>query len=184
MMAREFCPQCGTARTGAFRFCRSCQFNFDAVPAIAPAPFSSAPVPAALPSVIPVPNTAATLAGVAWLGAAAVTGILAFQQWDAGRLLTSLGDSDQGLVANAIWNAVAALLTAYFGARCLRSPNKGFLTTSTAWGVLNVAWGIYQVANGATYWLFYVVLVVSGLAGVLSFAARDAAAPSSPPATS
>src|SRR3990172_5057684 len=29
MMANEFCPQCGTARTGAFRFCRSCQFDFD-----------------------------------------------------------------------------------------------------------------------------------------------------------
>ena len=28
-MAPEFCPQCGTARVGQFRFCRSCQFDFD-----------------------------------------------------------------------------------------------------------------------------------------------------------
>ena len=27
----EFCPQCGAARVGAFRFCRSCRFDFDAV---------------------------------------------------------------------------------------------------------------------------------------------------------
>ena len=25
----EFCPRCGTQRTGAFRYCRSCQFDFD-----------------------------------------------------------------------------------------------------------------------------------------------------------
>jgi hypothetical protein len=73
---------------------------------------------------------------------------------------------------------VSALLTAYFGARCLRSPTRGFLGTSTAWGVLNVAWGVYQVANGATYSLFYVIIVASALAGILSFVARDTAPPS------
>ncbi len=27
----EFCPQCGTKRVGAFRYCRNCQFDFDSV---------------------------------------------------------------------------------------------------------------------------------------------------------
>ncbi len=29
-MAGEFCPNCGTARIGAFRFCRTCQYDFEA----------------------------------------------------------------------------------------------------------------------------------------------------------
>jgi hypothetical protein len=28
-MGSQFCPKCGTPRVGTFRFCRSCQFNFD-----------------------------------------------------------------------------------------------------------------------------------------------------------
>ncbi len=31
-MTSEFCPQCGVARTGAFRYCRSCQFDFESAP--------------------------------------------------------------------------------------------------------------------------------------------------------
>lgn len=31
-MGTGFCPQCGTPRVGALRFCRSCGFDFDAVP--------------------------------------------------------------------------------------------------------------------------------------------------------
>jgi hypothetical protein len=31
-MMSEFCPKCGSVRAGAFRFCRSCQFDFDADP--------------------------------------------------------------------------------------------------------------------------------------------------------
>lgn len=33
MMASEYCPQCGTVRSGPSRFCQSCQFHFDADPA-------------------------------------------------------------------------------------------------------------------------------------------------------
>jgi len=33
----ESCPQCGTARVGAFRFCRGCGLDFDALDATAPA---------------------------------------------------------------------------------------------------------------------------------------------------
>ena len=37
-MASEYCPQCGTVRSGPSRFCRSCQFHFDADPAAPAAP--------------------------------------------------------------------------------------------------------------------------------------------------
>jgi hypothetical protein len=29
-VSSQYCPQCGTARLGAFRFCRNCRFDFDA----------------------------------------------------------------------------------------------------------------------------------------------------------
>jgi len=35
-MAEEFCPRCGTARVGSFRYCRSCGFDFDAEGSSAP----------------------------------------------------------------------------------------------------------------------------------------------------
>jgi hypothetical protein len=38
-MPTEFCPSCGQPRTGAFRFCRGCGFDFDAAPSpAAPSP--------------------------------------------------------------------------------------------------------------------------------------------------
>jgi hypothetical protein len=40
-MAQEFCPQCGTARVGALRFCRKCAFDYDSLP-----PSDSRPAPA------------------------------------------------------------------------------------------------------------------------------------------
>ena len=43
-----FCPRCGIPRLGSFRYCRSCQFDFDAMaPAVVPAPVPVAAVPAA-----------------------------------------------------------------------------------------------------------------------------------------
>jgi endonuclease YncB( thermonuclease family) len=59
----EFCPQCGSERTGAFRFCRHCRFDFDRV-----ATESSAVVgPLAAPIVRrPI---ASRLTGRQWLGA-------------------------------------------------------------------------------------------------------------------
>lgn len=35
-MSSTFCPNCGTLRLGSFRFCRSCQFDFDTVPVTQP----------------------------------------------------------------------------------------------------------------------------------------------------
>jgi hypothetical protein len=55
-MFSTFCPKCGTRRVGAFRFCRSCGFDFDVDWAI------HAPVPPAVrqrapePAVMPTPD--------------------------------------------------------------------------------------------------------------------------------
>ena len=35
-MTSDWCPNCGTARTGSFRFCRSCGFDYDPAQAVAP----------------------------------------------------------------------------------------------------------------------------------------------------
>src|SRR5687767_6124954 len=46
----EFCPQCGAARVGAFRFCRTCRLDFDALGADdGPAAVLSAPTEVAAP---------------------------------------------------------------------------------------------------------------------------------------
>lgn len=37
-MTLEFCPRCGTGRTGAFRYCRSCAFDFEGPAAEATCP--------------------------------------------------------------------------------------------------------------------------------------------------
>jgi micrococcal nuclease len=45
----RFCPTCGTKRTGFFRFCASCGFDFDELGPKAPAPMPIAPGQVALP---------------------------------------------------------------------------------------------------------------------------------------
>ena len=61
VMATALCPNCGTARTGSFRFCRSCGLDFDAA-----APSTPGSVPAVLapaPEVASVGPPAADLDG-------------------------------------------------------------------------------------------------------------------------
>ena len=48
------CPKCGTRRLGAFRFCLSCGFDFDLVPAI------HAPVPPIVSQRAPEPDATPT----------------------------------------------------------------------------------------------------------------------------
>jgi hypothetical protein len=154
----SFCPSCGIRRLGGFRFCRSCGFDFDVSAPQAPGappfatkgpsagPTAAPPLPAA-PSPTPAAgqrNDLATFAGIAWLAAAAATAFLAFLQWDVSRTLAGVGVADEGLAGYAIANAVGALLTAFFGARCLRSPTRGFLGTSAAFAVLNVRLGCHS----------------------------------------
>jgi len=57
----DFCPNCGTPRVGAFRFCRSCQLDFDAVTDAAPAA-GPAIAPPASPVAMAAPPFAASAA--------------------------------------------------------------------------------------------------------------------------
>jgi micrococcal nuclease len=50
----RFCPTCGTKRTGFFRFCSSCGFDYDELLPKAPAPMPIAPGQVALPQTAPV----------------------------------------------------------------------------------------------------------------------------------
>ncbi len=54
----EFCPQCGNARVGAFRFCRHCRFDFD----------GAAPEPTAAVEPLVKRSMASRLTGRQWLG--------------------------------------------------------------------------------------------------------------------
>lgn len=65
-MARESCPNCGTKRTGAFRFCRSCGFDFEASAAASPPPVAAPPSP--VPSQPTSTPTATTSVGDAAAG--------------------------------------------------------------------------------------------------------------------
>jgi len=72
-MASTFCPTCGTRRVGAFRYCRSCQFDFDSLdvePAIAapiapPASFEMVAPPAAPAAVTAMPRATTSSTEVA-----------------------------------------------------------------------------------------------------------------------
>lgn len=113
-------------------------------------------------------------AGIAWVLAAATTGYLAYLQWEVGSALQGTGLDDGGLTSTAAWNAVSAVLTAYFGARCILGTSRGMLTTSTAWAVLGVGWGAIQLIDGVGSWIFALVVVLTAAAGVLSWVARSA----------
>jgi hypothetical protein len=153
----RFCPNCGTPRVEGARFCASCGLAFDQM---APA---AAPI---LASGGAGSITTATFAGLAWLTTAALMGYLAFEQWSYSSFVPALA-------ADALVNALFALVTAYFGARCLQRPRRQALTNAAVWAALNVAWGVYQVVNRTTYELFYLVLIATAVAGVLSFVGRE-----------
>ena len=68
-MPGEFCPQCGNARVGQFRFCRTCQFDFDTLGA---APAAVAPIgpPSNPPGLEVGPAAAAPAPAIAAVGIA------------------------------------------------------------------------------------------------------------------
>ena len=92
----EFCPTCGTGRTGAFRFCRSCGLDFDAstAPAVPSAQAQPAtPQPTPVRSLGMVTSTRNKLIGL-WLVVVAVG------------LASANGDP----TATAVWSFGLALL--------------------------------------------------------------------------
>ena len=124
-MASAFCPQCGTARTGPFRFCRSCGLDFEGLPAAAEhslAPPRAAPVtPAA--ALLTAGNlvTYRLLALIAWMGSALFLGWLALLQLSdasASRL------NDGTLTLLAAWNLLMAALVVYGAIRIHRSVRR------------------------------------------------------------
>lgn len=162
-----FCPRCGHKRLGNFRFCTQCNFDFDEPLATAAA---QTPPPPDVPS---ARGPLATYAGVAWLATAAMMAFLAFQQLEAAQSLRLLGIAGgEDLTLTAVLNGVSALITAVLGLRCLAGATWGFLHKSAIWALVNVGFGVWQVVNGATYWVFYATIIASGLAGLLSWAAR------------
>ena len=46
-MGSSFCPKCGTPRVGAFRYCRSCQFDFEEIGGEVGVSGSTSPIPTA-----------------------------------------------------------------------------------------------------------------------------------------
>jgi hypothetical protein len=61
-MAFSFCPRCGTPRLGAFRFCRQCELDFDALnfsPTADQAPPATLSAPTAQPTPPPILATPA-----------------------------------------------------------------------------------------------------------------------------
>jgi len=136
------------------------------------APPAAVPAAAAAPIAQANSSQMALGAGLAWLAAAALTGFLALQQWQAYQELTALGQAGLGLDGAAIENGVAAVITAYFAIRCFQRPGRTFWSWSLFWAVVNVGFGVIQVVGGATYWVFFLVIIASGAAGFLSLAAR------------
>lgn len=188
-MAVEYCPRCGAQRVGALRFCRSCQYDFDAA---VDAKLPLGPVIAA-----PRPDTPATsepgiemaiAAGVAWVICAALTGYLALEQLNASQALSRLGISAGDLGTDAIWNGFSAIVTVYFGARLLMR-DRGLFIGSMIWALVSVGSGAYQIANGVSDGTFVLSVVAAGVAGVLSLAGTLTMPPgagrpaSKPPAT-
>lgn len=163
----RFCIGCGMARPEGAAFCPSCGRSFGGVSA---ATGATAPaVPPTLDSTAPSRSSTAQMAGIAWLITAALTGYLAFEQWS---IASVLGRPAGDLSGIAFVNGVAALATAYFGARCLQKPSRGQLTNAAAWGALSVLSGVYQASQGASYGVFLLSIVGAGIAGVLSYVAR------------
>lgn len=176
-MATEFCPQCGNRRTGAFRFCRSCGFDFDAAPTAPATPALPAAPPMQAPQASQTMNSASApsstnltlLAGISWLVSAGATGFLAYQQWSLGTAFRT-----DELTTTAAWNAVAAAITLYFAARLIASPSRALLDRSAAWGVLSVASGVVQIAAFTVRSdLFVLAVITAAVAGGLSFVGRQ-----------
>ena len=92
----EFCPQCGAARLGVFRFCQGCRLDFDSLVADGGAPVST--LPAAQPA-LAAPVTAAQTGRRLTRRRVLVTGVAVFFGLAA---IGSLSPTDPGSATAAI----------------------------------------------------------------------------------
>jgi hypothetical protein len=182
----EFCPKCGTPRTGTFRFCRTCGLDFDALPAaptVVPQPPAApmtgtahiaAPIsvtsPAATPTSGTDPATYRLLAMLAWLLSALFIGWLALVQ--LGYAGTILDNGSLALLGG--WNLVMAALMVFGVVRLHRSTRRASYRTSTIWAIVIVVIQGFQIATGATHFAYIAATVAAAGAGVLCWLAYTA----------
>jgi len=183
LTAREVCPQCGNARTGSFRFCRSCGFDYDRAPRVPAAPAAAAPGTPA--RVAPSASAARarprlfTAGGIRWLVVAALN--------LAGLLLvvTAGGLPELGELGGAV--AILMVLLAFaVGRGLLSDPSRRTAIYSALLGVLYLAASVLsftrQTGADELATLASVIPAVAViLAGVLPLLAVVAAASSTMP---
>ncbi len=172
-----FCPRCGAARAGAFRFCRGCGLDLDAqaAPASAPqsAPAWTPPAPAPAPAAGADAATYRLLTMLAWLACALFTGWLGLVQLgNVGTILDS-----GSLAALGGWNLAMAALVVFGAVRLQRSERRGSFRTSSVWAVVIVLLQGVQVVGGATHFAFVGATVCAAGAGVLAWLTYQALPP-------
>jgi len=112
-----------------------------------------------------------TVAGVALIIAAALTGLLALQQYNTAQTLKAIIDTST-LSTDAIVNAGTAVVAVIVGAKLLRDPTPGALVVAIVFAILSVAGGVIQPASLANP-SFVGGIIAAGVAGVASFMARQ-----------
>ena len=132
-MATGSCPNCGTARVGSFRYCRSCGLDYDAeVPkAPTPAPAVLTPVPEAAPVVLPIADDAQQQPA----GDVIVIQVLQLKLW-AGVVVGGLIGSmlagaivvpffgEEGVLLGSVAAIVIVVVSAWLGMRFVRLTAK------------------------------------------------------------
>lgn len=134
-MATALCPTCGTARTGSFRYCRSCGLDFDAdTPgASAPGPAILGSLPDASPLAQPADRSAAGAAQPAGdviviqkrhlklLAAIIVSGLIGIML--AGAVVVPFF-GETGLLLGSVAGILTVIVSVWLGLRFLRLTSR------------------------------------------------------------
>jgi len=164
--AAAFCVNCGTPRLPGALFCGRCGRSFGAAAKVATAPAAATAETISGTD----PGQLMIGAGIAWIVAAAASGYLALLQLNGGNELNAIGFDGSGLLSDAAFNGVGAILTVYFGARLIMR-HRGLLSWSVGWAVLSVLGVGYEIATGLTNAELILSAVAAAIAGILSFVA-------------
>lgn len=167
MTAREFCPQCGNARTASFRFCRTCGFDYDSAP---PAAAASAPT-VHVPSGAEAPAAGTgdrpglfTAAGILWLVVAALN-LLVLLLLVAGAAADGIGGAD----AIGIGLAVLLVLLAFaVGSGLLKNPSRASAFRSAALAAIFVVLTLVALGSLQADSLATMVNIIQGVAVILA----------------